>query len=61
MAVIDKYFTVVRDRGGSDLHLSISNPPMIRKDGEMMIIEGEAVLTHESVDKLLREIMPDRN
>ena len=48
-------------QGASDLHLSAGLPPMIRVDGEMQIIEGEEVLDNERLDKMLREIMPERN
>ena len=29
------------ERGGSDLHLSISTPPQIRVDGDLVRLEGE--------------------
>jgi twitching motility protein PilT len=61
MAEMDKYFKIVKEQGASDLHMSVSSPPLIRKDGDMVAVEGEEVLTHESLDKLLREIMPERN
>ena len=42
---IDKYFQILIEKGGSDLHLSEGQPPKIRVHGEITTLEGEAVLT----------------
>ena len=48
--------------GASDLHLSVSMPPMIRKDGKMKKLEcREPVLTPDAMRELLTSIMPDKN
>jgi twitching motility protein PilT len=48
--------------GASDLHLSVSVPPMIRKDGKMQRLEcNEDVLSPEILRELLQSIMPERN
>lgn len=49
------------ERGGSDLHLRIGEPPVIRHHGEMIRLDGEDILTNERVEAMLRCIMPDRN
>jgi len=61
MAAIDRLFRKLVEMGGSDLHLSVSMTPMVRKDGEMAAIEGEPALEHESLLNDVMEIMPDRN
>jgi twitching motility protein PilT len=61
MAAIDRLFKKLVELGGSDLHLSVSMVPMVRKDGEMHSIEGEAVLENDVLKKDLLEIMPERN
>ena len=61
MAAIDRLFNKLVELGGSDLHLSVSMPPMVRKDGEMVAIEGESPLEHESLLRDLMEITPERN
>ncbi|MBU0505604.1 MAG: PilT/PilU family type 4a pilus ATPase [bacterium] len=61
MAEMDKYFRLVKDNKASDIHMSVSSPPVLRIDGEMQPIEGEAVLTNDVLDRVLREIMPERN
>jgi len=47
--------------GASDLHLRVTEPPILRKHGEMMRIEGQDKLANEEMESLLFSIMPDRN
>jgi twitching motility protein PilT len=47
--------------GASDLHLRVTEPPILRKHGEMNRIENEGKLTNEDLEHLLYAIMPDRN
>jgi twitching motility protein PilT len=47
--------------GGSDLHMRVSEPPILRKSGEMHRVEGMEKLTPEVAESLLYSIMPDRN
>lgn len=55
MAIIDKYFEIMMDKGGSDLHLAEGQPPKIRTRGEIIPI-GEETLTHAAMDKMMSEI-----
>lgn len=57
MAEIDAFFQYVVDHGGSDLHLSEGQPPKVRIHGDVGAIREEP-LTHEEMDRLLREICP---
>ena len=52
--------TLVSD-GGSDLHLRVSEPPIIRKHGEMHRLENEGKLVNDELEGLLYAIMPERN
>ncbi|MEO7538870.1 MAG: type IV pilus twitching motility protein PilT [Pyrinomonadaceae bacterium] len=55
-------FKKMAELGASDLHLSVSVPPMVRKDGKMALLESdEMTLTPETISNLLRSIMPARN
>lgn len=54
------YFHTMVDQGASDLHLSTGMPPILRKDGEMVVLQ-EQPLTHEVLHAMLMEIIPDRN
>ena len=47
--------------GSSDLHLRVGEPPIIRKSGEMMRLEGYEPLTVEEMESLIFAIMPERN
>lgn len=59
---MDQLFRAMAAAGASDLHLSVSMPPMIRKDGKMQSLSaGDDALTAESMKHLLSEIMPKKN
>ena len=59
---IDALFHKMSEAGASDLHLSVSMPPMIRKDGKMMTLKSnEMTLTPDSMKELLTSIMPPKN
>ncbi len=47
--------------GSSDLHLRVGEPPIIRKSGEMMRLEGYQPLTVDEMTALIQSIMPERN
>ena len=53
---IDKYFRYLIENGGSDLHLSEGQPPKIRVHGSITAIEGEDVLTTDSLRSMMKEI-----
>jgi twitching motility protein PilT len=44
---------------GSDLHLKVPSPPIIRIHGQMMPIEGSQPLTAEDTEQVLRDILSD--
>ncbi len=46
--------------GGSDLHLRCGEPPIVRKDGELVRLDGPS-LDDARLEAMLRSIMPDRN
>ncbi|MDQ3698364.1 MAG: type IV pilus twitching motility protein PilT [Gemmatimonadota bacterium] len=46
---------------GSDLHLRIGEPPLIRASGEMRRLPGMEPLTSDELEPMLRSIMPERN
>lgn len=58
MAKIDALFKILKDKGGSDLHLSPGNPPLIRRSGELEAAMNQ-VLSHEQNKALLYEIMTE--
>ena len=46
------------ERGGSDLHLSISTPPQIRVDGDLVRLEAEE-LTPSATKALAYSVLTD--
>jgi len=52
---IDELFTILVEKGGSDLHLLESQPPKIRRHGEVVAIRDE-VLTRDDMIRLLQPI-----
>ena len=58
MAKIDKLFQLLQQQGGSDLHLSSGNPPLIRAAGHLKPAMNQA-LSHEQYRSLLYEIMSE--
>ncbi|MEJ7811644.1 MAG: type IV pilus twitching motility protein PilT [Gemmatimonadaceae bacterium] len=49
------------ERSGSDLHLRVGEPPLIRRHGEMTRLENEAPMENERLEAMLGSIMPPRN
>src|SRR5215210_5940192 len=47
------------ESGGSDLHLKVPAPPVMRVDGDMRRIEGLPGLTREDTDNAVREMLGD--
>ena len=59
---MDALFNKMAEVGASDLHLSVSVPPMIRMDGKIKSLEtNETTLTASSMSELLMSIMPAKN
>ena len=58
MAKIDKLFQILQQQGGSDLHLSPDNPPMIRVSGHLKPALNQ-VLSSDQYKLLVYEIMSD--
>jgi twitching motility protein PilT len=61
-ARMDALFQKMAQVGSSDLHMSVSMPPMVRKDGKMQKLESsESVLDGNAMRELLTSIMPAKN
>jgi twitching motility protein PilT len=59
---MEALFNLMAELGASDLHMSVSMPPMIRKDGKMQQLQAtDSQLTSEAMSDLLTSIMPPRN
>ena len=63
-AAKDEIETLLRllvQQGGSDLHLRVDEPPILRLHGELMRLEDRARLSREKLHAMVCSIMPDRN
>ncbi len=58
---IDQLFRLLVESGGSDLHLSSCETPMLRVDGEIRRLEGWAAQSAEQIAALLEPITPEKN
>ncbi len=56
MAIIDTYFTEMKERGASDLHMVIGFPPLLRLRGELVPMD-HPVLTPDSNREILFEML----
>jgi twitching motility protein PilT len=58
---IEGMLRVMVQRGSSDLHLRVGEPPIVRVDGEMVRIPDTAALHARELEALVKSIMPERN
>jgi twitching motility protein PilT len=56
---INGYLQMVAQQGGSDLHLSVGRPPIIRIDGKLYPISGEGKMTAAAVEESARALLND--
>jgi twitching motility protein PilT len=56
---IDQLLQVLKEKGGSDLHLAAGQAPRIRRRGELEAVEGWSDLEHQQLMDLLRPIASD--
>lgn len=54
---IKSLLQLTEDRNASDLHLIVGIPPFLRVDGKLSPVTNESVLTPDSVDKLVKEVL----
>ncbi|HYC52696.1 MAG TPA: type IV pilus twitching motility protein PilT [Gemmatimonadaceae bacterium] len=59
-AYLDSLLGMMVQKGASDLHLRVGEPPILRHHGEMARQEGPA-LHDEQLFAMIRSIMPERN
>jgi twitching motility protein PilT len=62
MPAIDKYFRALAEAGGSDLHLSADNEPLMRVHGRLEPVEeGHRPLSSQELERIFDEIVPEKN
>ncbi len=60
-AEMDSLLRALVEQGGSDLHLRVGEPPLLRHDGEMRRMEGQQALATEQLESMIVSIMPEQN
>ncbi len=58
MAKLDALFRMLKEKGGSDLHLSPGNPPLLRVSGELLPAVSQK-FSHEQYKAVIYEIMTE--
>jgi twitching motility protein PilT len=53
---IDAILTLLVKNGGSDLHMSVGIPPMIRKSGKMVSVENAPVIAKDNMFAVMQKI-----
>ncbi len=59
MPQIDSLFKLLKEKGGSDLHLSPDNPPLMRAAGDLTPVL-QKILTHDQIKSLLYGMMSEQ-
>jgi twitching motility protein PilT len=54
---IDRLLDYLWERGGTDLLLTMGSPPLVRIDGELVPVEGAAVLGEEQVQQVILGVL----
>lgn len=57
MAGLNEYLRAAVERGGSDLHIKVGHPPVVRVHGELIEIDAPE-LTAQDTEKMARAILP---
>ncbi len=60
MARIDQLFRYLKDRNGSDLHLTAGMRPLLRYQGELVPVDDWGVLPDQEVRAILQEIATEK-
>jgi len=58
MPAIDRLFDQLLQRSGSDLHLSVGYPPLLRLKGDLVPL-GDAPMQKDEIERLLFELLDD--
>ena len=61
MFEIDSALATLVEREGSDLHVKVGSPPIVRLHGELMHLEGFGTLSSEDTEKAFHDIAEPRS
>ncbi|MBI4669755.1 MAG: type IV pilus twitching motility protein PilT, partial [Elusimicrobia bacterium] len=52
MMTIDEILQYVKTKGGSDVHITVDSPPVIRIDGELVLVPGDSLNAEQTRDMI---------
>lgn len=55
--VLQRILTTAAEYRASDLHLTVGNPPIVRVDGKLVVLEQEQVITPEFMDVVIETFL----
>jgi twitching motility protein PilT len=58
---IEHYLRLMIERKASDLHMSSEAAPLARMSGDIQKIDGDRILSHDELHRILMEIIPAEN
>jgi twitching motility protein PilT len=59
MPDVDALLRTLAERQGSDLHLKVGSPPLMRVDGVLGRVDGQEPLRSEDTEAMARHVMPE--
>jgi len=60
LTTLEDFLSYARRQGASDLHINAGSPPLIRKDGRLMVLEREPFTAQETENLLLSALDGDQ-
>lgn len=55
----EKWLGILGERGGTDLHLTVGNTPLLRLDGQILPLLEEEILTPERLDNIMAHLFSE--
>lgn len=59
MAIIEYYLDLMIEQDASDLHLSAGHKPRLRRDGGLIVLDQEPILTSQAIFGLISAMAPE--
>jgi twitching motility protein PilT len=57
---IEEYLKILVEKGGSDLHLKVGRPPLMRIKGDLLPMEEMPVISNEEIKDIIYEMLTKR-
>ena len=57
---VDKILSLLLEEEVSDIHFKVGSPPIVRRSGSIVHAEGYGDLSQQHVDRIAREMMPEK-